>query len=151
MDFHAEAVIADEFMKFVTNGSLYLGSKPVMWSPVEQTALAEAEIEYQDHQSQHDLGEVPEFDPDCGRRSREHLDQREGAILRCVGHLDGASGARSDLDHDALDDPVKSGSRLHPDRSHTGSTRLTPSPEGNWMQASETRLLLATKLALMVS
>ncbi len=51
MDFHAEAVIADEFMKFVMNGSLYLGSKPVMWSPVEKTALAEAEIEYQDHQS----------------------------------------------------------------------------------------------------
>ncbi|MBP7241393.1 isoleucine--tRNA ligase [Amaricoccus sp.] len=51
MDFHAEAVIADEFMKFVMNGSLYLGSKPVMWSPVEQTALAEAEVEYRDHQS----------------------------------------------------------------------------------------------------
>ena len=51
MDFHAEAVIADEFMKFVMNGSLYLGSKPVMWSPVEKTALAEAEVEYQDHQS----------------------------------------------------------------------------------------------------
>ena len=51
MDFHAEAVIADEFMKFVMNGSLYLGSKPVMWSPVEKTALAEAEIEYQDHTS----------------------------------------------------------------------------------------------------
>ncbi|MBP7000752.1 isoleucine--tRNA ligase [Amaricoccus sp.] len=51
MDFHAEAVIADEFMKFVMNGSLYLGSKPVMWSPVEQTALAEAEVEYKDHQS----------------------------------------------------------------------------------------------------
>ena len=51
MDFHAEAVIADEFMRFVQNGSLYLGSKPVMWSPVEQTALAEAEVEYQDHQS----------------------------------------------------------------------------------------------------
>jgi len=51
MDFHAEAVIADEFMKFVMNGALYLGSKPVMWSPVEQTALAEAEIEYRDHQS----------------------------------------------------------------------------------------------------
>ena len=51
MAFHAEAVIADEFMKFVMNGSLYLGSKPVMWSPVEKTALAEAEVEYQDHQS----------------------------------------------------------------------------------------------------
>ena len=51
MDFSAEAVIAEEFMKFVMNGSLYLGSKPVMWSPVEKTALAEAEVEYRDHVS----------------------------------------------------------------------------------------------------
>src|SRR5690606_35924988 len=47
----AEAVIAEEFTKFVMNGSLYQGSKPVMWSPVEKTALAEAEVEYRDHQS----------------------------------------------------------------------------------------------------
>ncbi len=51
MDFHAEAVIADEFMKFLMNGTLYQGSKPVMWSPVEKTALAEAEVEYHDHKS----------------------------------------------------------------------------------------------------
>ncbi len=51
MDFHAEAVIAAEFMTFLMNGSLYQGSKPVMWSPVEKTALAEAEVEYHDHQS----------------------------------------------------------------------------------------------------
>lgn len=51
MDYHAEAVIADEFMKFVMNGALYQGSKPVMWSPVEKTALAEAEVEYHDHTS----------------------------------------------------------------------------------------------------
>ncbi len=51
MDYSSEAVIAEEFMKFVMNGSLYRGSKPVMWSPVEKTALAEAEIEYHDHQS----------------------------------------------------------------------------------------------------
>ncbi|WP_417270131.1 isoleucine--tRNA ligase [Celeribacter sp.] len=51
MDYHAEAVIADEFMKFLMNGTLYQGSKPVMWSPVEKTALAEAEIEYHDHKS----------------------------------------------------------------------------------------------------
>ncbi|MDD8024626.1 MAG: isoleucine--tRNA ligase [Paracoccaceae bacterium] len=51
MDFHAEAVIADEFMKFLMNGTLYQGSKPVMWSPVEKTALAEAEVEYHDHTS----------------------------------------------------------------------------------------------------
>ncbi|PPB79541.1 isoleucyl-tRNA synthetase [Albidovulum inexpectatum] len=51
MDFHAEAVIAEEFMKFLMNGSLYQGSKPVLWSPVEKTALAEAEVEYHDHTS----------------------------------------------------------------------------------------------------
>ncbi|MCU0906951.1 MAG: isoleucine--tRNA ligase [Rhodobacteraceae bacterium] len=51
MDFHAEAVIAAEFQKFLMNGTLYQGSKPVMWSPVEKTALAEAEVEYHDHTS----------------------------------------------------------------------------------------------------
>ncbi|MBL4750138.1 MAG: isoleucine--tRNA ligase [Amylibacter sp.] len=51
MNYHAEAVIAGEFMKFVMNGSVYQGSKPVMWSPVEKTALAEAEIEYHDVKS----------------------------------------------------------------------------------------------------
>ncbi len=51
MDFHAERVIAGEFMKFLMSGVLYQGSKPVMWSPVEKTALAEAEVEYHDHKS----------------------------------------------------------------------------------------------------
>ena len=51
MDYHAEAVIAGEFMTFLMNGALYQGSKPVMWSPVEKTALAEAEVEYHDHTS----------------------------------------------------------------------------------------------------
>jgi isoleucyl-tRNA synthetase len=51
MSFQAEAVIAEEFMKFIANGTLYQGSKPVMWSVVEKTALAEAEVEYHDHQS----------------------------------------------------------------------------------------------------
>jgi len=46
MSFDAEATIAAELMKFAMNGLLYRGSKPVMWSVVEQTALAEAEIEY---------------------------------------------------------------------------------------------------------
>ena len=50
MDFHAEAVIAAEFQKFLMNGLVYQGSKPVMWSPVEKTALAEAEVEYHDRQ-----------------------------------------------------------------------------------------------------
>ncbi len=48
MNYESEAIILEEFSKFFLNGSLYQGSKPVMWSPVEKTALAEAEIEYQD-------------------------------------------------------------------------------------------------------
>ena len=51
MSYDAEAVIAGELMKFAMSGQLYRGSKPVMWSVVERTALAEAEIEYQDYES----------------------------------------------------------------------------------------------------
>ncbi len=51
MDFYAEAQIARELMKFAANGTLYRGSKPVMWSVVEKTALAEAEVEYEDYTS----------------------------------------------------------------------------------------------------
>ena len=48
MDFASEATIASELMKFAESGQLYRGAKPVMWSPVEQTALAEAEVEYEE-------------------------------------------------------------------------------------------------------
>ena len=48
MDFEAEATIVAELMKFAESGQLYRGAKPVMWSPVEKTALAEAEVEYED-------------------------------------------------------------------------------------------------------
>ncbi len=51
MDFEAEATIVEELLKFSMSGALYRGSKPVMWSPVEKTALAEAEVEYHDHTS----------------------------------------------------------------------------------------------------
>jgi len=51
MDFRAEAVIAGELHKFVRNKLLYRGFRPVMWSPVEKTALAEAEVEYREKSS----------------------------------------------------------------------------------------------------
>jgi isoleucyl-tRNA synthetase len=51
MSFPAEATIAKELMTFAKTGQLYRGSKPVMWSVVEKTALAEAEVEYHDYQS----------------------------------------------------------------------------------------------------
>ncbi|MGL5362674.1 MAG: isoleucine--tRNA ligase, partial [Bosea sp. (in: a-proteobacteria)] len=51
MTYPAEAQIAREIMKFASSGQLYRGSKPVMWSVVEKTALAEAEIEYEEFTS----------------------------------------------------------------------------------------------------
>jgi isoleucyl-tRNA synthetase len=48
MDFQAEATIVGELLKFAESGQLYRGAKPVMWSPVDKTALAEAEVEYED-------------------------------------------------------------------------------------------------------
>ena len=51
MDFESEARVTAEFHKFLMSGQLYRGSKPVMWSPVERTALADAEVEYHPHTS----------------------------------------------------------------------------------------------------
>ena len=51
MAYKAEATIAAELMKFAMNGALFRGSKPVMWTVVEKTALAEAEVEYHDYTS----------------------------------------------------------------------------------------------------
>ncbi|WP_066559565.1 isoleucine--tRNA ligase [Croceicoccus bisphenolivorans] len=48
MQFESEATIVAELLKFAESGQLYRGAKPVMWSPVEKTALAEAEVEYED-------------------------------------------------------------------------------------------------------
>ncbi len=51
MNFSSEAVIASEFLKVVKNELVFRGSKPIMWSPVERTSLAEAEVEYQEKTS----------------------------------------------------------------------------------------------------
>ena len=64
MNFAAEAQIARELMKFIDNGLLYQGSKPVMWSVVERTALAEAEVEYHNHESDTIWAKFPVQDND---------------------------------------------------------------------------------------
>ena len=69
MNFHAEARIAGELLKFATSGQLYRGSKPVMWSVVERTALAEAEVEYQDYESDTIWVKFP-VDRRAGRRCK---------------------------------------------------------------------------------
>jgi isoleucyl-tRNA synthetase len=77
MSYPAEAQIARELMKFVANGLLYRGSKPVMWSVVEKTALAEAEVEYEDYTSDTVWVKFPvtsiklDFDPQATAKDRE--------------------------------------------------------------------------------
>jgi isoleucyl-tRNA synthetase len=73
MKFDAEATIAGELLKFAESGQLYRGAKPVMWSPVEKTALAEAEVEYEDVVSTQidvafEIVEFPHFPGSVGAR-----------------------------------------------------------------------------------
>ncbi|MFV0512402.1 MAG: isoleucine--tRNA ligase, partial [Jhaorihella sp.] len=90
MNYHAEAVIAGEFMKFLMNGTLYQGSKPVMWSPVEKTALAEAEVEYHDHTSHTIWVRFKVVAPRPGPRAGAS-DAEVPGQARDAGALDGAS------------------------------------------------------------
>ena len=85
MAFHAEAQIAREIMKFKDNGLLYRGSKPVMWSVVEKTALAEAEIEYHDHTSDMVWVKFPVMDWTFGMSDPAASDDPEQMRLRDKG------------------------------------------------------------------
>ena len=101
MDYRAEATIAAELMKFAMNGALYRGSKPVMWSVVEKTALAEAEVEYHDYTSDTVWVKFPVRGvlelSGASEQSKPRDPQSAGTWLRrkCCRHLD----------DDAMDDP----------------------------------------------
>ena len=74
MNFAAEAAIVGELLKFAETGQLYRGAKPVMWSPVEKTALAEAEVEYEDITSTQidvafEIASCPEFEELVGAKA----------------------------------------------------------------------------------
>ena len=96
MSFPAEAQIARELMKFGANGTLYRGSKPVMWSVVEKTALAEAEVEYEDYTSDQVWVKFPVATVDLEVGDRSGCDG--------IGHKSHRlARERRYLDHDALD------------------------------------------------
>src|SRR6187399_1374155 len=87
MSFPAEAQIARELMKFAQNGTLYRGSKPVMWSVVEKTALAEAEVEYEDYTSDQVWVKFPVSDTTITVAT----DRSEGDLNRLTNLLEKAS------------------------------------------------------------
>ena len=102
MSYPAEAQIAREIMKFAANGLLYRGSKPVMWSVVEKTALAEAEVEYEDYVSDTVCVAFP-VQASVSDRGRTVGGQIARAAQSEIAPELRALGRH--LDDDALDDP----------------------------------------------
>ncbi|SIN81534.1 isoleucine--tRNA ligase [Vannielia litorea] len=151
MDFHAEATIAAEFQKFLMNGSLYQGSKPVMWSPVEKTALAEAEVEYHDHQS-HTIwvkfpiaafGGSPELIEHLQSQGAESQPEVMGAMMKMAedfGHSHVVIWTTTPWTI-----PQNRAVCFNPDISY-GLYQVTEAPEGNWAQVGE-KFILADDLA----
>ena len=123
MKFDSEALIAAELMKFAANGMLYRGSKPVMWSVVEGTALAEAEVEYLDHESDTIWAKFP--------------------VVGGPGDLVGASVAIWTTTPWTIP-----GNRAisYSGRLPYGLYEVTAAPDGNWAKAGD-RLILADALA----
>jgi isoleucyl-tRNA synthetase len=122
MTFPAEAQIARELMKFAETGQLYRGSKPVMWSVVEKTALAEAEVEYQDYQSDMVWVKFPVVKGDL---------PAESAVVIWTTTPWTLPGNRAISFHSKIAYSLY---------------EVTASPEGNWAKAGD-KLILADKLA----
>ena len=147
MDFHAERVIAEEFQKFLMNGSLYQGSKPVMWSPVEKTALAEAEVEYHDRQT--DAVWVP-FEV-TGYVTSLPAPLTEGDDLvptpdsrKPYETIMGVKGRH--LDHHPMDPAAEPARSASDQTSSYGLYEITGTPDESWAKTGD-RYLLADRLA----
>jgi isoleucyl-tRNA synthetase len=121
----AEAAIARELMKFVGNGLLYRGSKPVMWSVVEKTALAEAEIEYHDYTSDTVWVKFPVASPAAAKLPKG------AAVVIWTTTPWTLPGNRAISFNSKIDYALY---------------QVTQAPEGNWAKPGDT-LILAQKLA----
>ncbi|MEP9376605.1 isoleucine--tRNA ligase [Aquabacter sp. CN5-332] len=122
MSYLGEAQIAREIIKFAENGLLYRGSKPVMWSVVEKTALAEAEVEYHDHTSDMVWVKFPVQNGDAG------LDDASVVIWTTTPWT--LPGNRA----------ISFSSKIS-----YGLYEITDAPADNWAKAGDT-LILADKL-----
>ena len=166
MTYPAEAQIAREIMKFAANGLLYRGSKPVMWSVVEKTALAEAEIEYEDHTSDTVWVAFPVIKSDTHptflRSAAKISVDSSGKTIFDDSNLHAemnAIGARVD----GIDDLIRAGAKVviwtttpwtlpgnraisYSHRIEYGLYRVTEAPADNWAKTGAT-YILADKLA----
>jgi isoleucyl-tRNA synthetase len=150
MSFEAEATIARELMKFAANGTLYRGSKPVMWSVVEKTALAEAEVEYEDYTSDTIFVKFPfvmrPLLPDSDVRIA-------GGIVREAGETPNAALVLANLMESSVVIWTTTPWTIPGNRAVSYSSRInygvyevTDAPDGNWAKAGE-KFVIADKLA----
>ncbi|HXW41773.1 MAG TPA: isoleucine--tRNA ligase [Xanthobacteraceae bacterium] len=133
MDFFAEAQIARELMKFAANGTLYRGSKPVMWSVVEKTALAEAEIEYEDYVSDQIWVKFP-ITGRISKAGKESQDLNDASIVVWTTTPWTIPGNRA---------------ISYSPKIEYGLYEVRDAPTGNWAKVGD-RFVLADKLAIDV-
>ncbi len=154
MDNFAEAQIARELLKFAANGTLYRGSKPVMWSVVEKTALAEAEVEYEDYVS--DTAWVKFPITRTWRTSRNILDVKASAGSAAMRQLSDDELTRIGLAGASIVIWTTTPWTLPGNRAISYSPKIeyglyevTDAPTDNWAKPRD-RLVIADKLALDV-
>ncbi len=131
MAYAAEAQIARELMKFAAEGILYRGSKPVMWSVVEKTALAEAEVEYEDYVSDQVWVKFPVI----AAAANENLRMLQSASVLIWTTTPWTIPGNRAISYS-------------PKISY-GLYEITDAPEDNWAKVGE-KFILAEKLALEV-
>src|SRR5215475_7773643 len=136
MSFAAEAQIAREIMKFAGNGTLYRGSKPVMWSVVEKTALAEAEVEYEDHTSDQVWVKFPVSDVSLEGDNKSDV----AVAFELVGNASVAIWTTTPWTL-----PGNRAISFSPQISY-GLYKVVDAPADNWVKTGEL-LILAEKLA----
>ena len=124
MAYQAEGTIAAELMKFAMNGALYRGSKPVMWTVVEKTALAEAEVEYHDYTSDTVWAKFPVAFP------KGFVPEGTAVVIWTTTPWT-LPGNRA----------IAFSSKIE-----YGLYEVTSAPEGNWAKAGD-KFILAAKLA----
>jgi isoleucyl-tRNA synthetase len=142
MSYAAEAQIARELMKFAQNGLLYRGSKPVMWSVVEKTALAEAEVEYEDYVSDQVWVKFP-----------IRYSARDGAALSSAPVIEGNDLAKQQASIVIWTTtpwtlPGNRAISFSP-KIEYGLYEVTDGPSENWAKVGD-KLVIAEKLALDV-
>jgi isoleucyl-tRNA synthetase len=130
MDYFAEAQIARELIKFAANGTLYRGSKPVMWSVVEKTALAEAEVEYEDYTSDTVWVKFPVVAASGGQQDWINLLLKSYVVIWTTTPWT-LPGNRA----------ISFSPKIQ-----YGLYQVTAAPDGNWAKVGET-YILADKLA----